>query len=273
LRLLSDNTRSSNGSDKGQVSPDGTKIAFVPDIPQKIGGSPVETVEIREMRTGKLDYILSTGGYPYGQMVFSPDGKTLAVVVRTKQGHLGPDGYSELWCQIQFWDVATGHLLHTLETNLPQISSLLFSPDSRYFALNRRPNPLGSPDAPLQIYDLATGKILRTLPMRTQWEQAKQFSADNARLATVGDDGLTRLWSLRNGRLIVTLAGLRSGSHAVPEWIAFTPDGYYVASAGAERLIRWRIGSHLYPATRYATRFRRPDLVHQALLNGSATAH
>jgi hypothetical protein len=50
-----------------------------------------------------------------------------------------------------------------------------------------------------------------------------------------------------------------------PEWIAYTPEGYYTGSENAARYIRWRVGDKLLPAEAYAKEFHRPDLVQKAL--------
>jgi len=50
-----------------------------------------------------------------------------------------------------------------------------------------------------------------------------------------------------------------------PDWIAFTPEGYYAASPGAGGFIRWRVGDTLHAAKLYESKFHRPDLVQKAL--------
>ena len=54
-------------------------------------------------------------------------------------------------------------------------------------------------------------------------------------------------------------------------WVAWTPSGYYMASAGGEDLIGWHINrgwaqeAEFYPASQFHDRFYRPDIV-QAIL-------
>jgi hypothetical protein len=49
------------------------------------------------------------------------------------------------------------------------------------------------------------------------------------------------------------------------EWIVTTPQGYYEASAGAERFVRWNVGGVLTPAERHAPTYHRPEQVRRAL--------
>lgn len=76
-----------------------------------------------------------------------------------------------------------------------------------------------------------------------------------------------RLWDRRSGRVKATLLVIVARRNRQPtfEWIAFTSKGYYRASAGAARYMRWRVGDKIFPAEAYASTFRRPDLVREAL--------
>ncbi len=49
------------------------------------------------------------------------------------------------------------------------------------------------------------------------------------------------------------------------EWLFYTPDGFYDASPGAEKYFRWRVGSRIWPAARFKSRFYQPSRVRAAL--------
>ncbi len=59
------------------------------------------------------------------------------------------------------------------------------------------------------------------------------------------------------------------------EWVLWTPEGYYAASPGGEKLIGWSVSrgpnalAEFLQADRYAKHFRRPDLIKLALEKGS----
>ena len=54
-------------------------------------------------------------------------------------------------------------------------------------------------------------------------------------------------------------------------WVAWTPTGYYMASAGGEDLIGWHLNrgwtqeADFFPASRFSARFNRPDIVQLVL--------
>lgn len=59
------------------------------------------------------------------------------------------------------------------------------------------------------------------------------------------------------------------------EWVAWTPEGFYAASPGGERLIGWAVNHgpeklvSFYSADHFASHFRRPDILKLAIEKGS----
>ncbi|MCA9074412.1 MAG: caspase family protein [Planctomycetaceae bacterium] len=62
------------------------------------------------------------------------------------------------------------------------------------------------------------------------------------------------------------------------DWIAWTPQGYYAASPGGERLMGWHINNghdklaSFYPAAQFHKQFYRPDVIKLLLKTGSVAA-
>jgi hypothetical protein len=88
-------------------------------------------------------------------------------------------------------------------------------------------------------------------------------------------DGTIRWFSLPDLR---ELLALFVTSEPSPRWVAFTPGGYYAAGAGAESLIGWHLdrgperSAAFVPASKYAERFHRPDVVRRVLRTLDETA-
>jgi hypothetical protein len=59
------------------------------------------------------------------------------------------------------------------------------------------------------------------------------------------------------------------------EWIAWTPEGYYAASPGGERLMGWQVNNgadqlaNFYPAAQFRKTFYRPDVIKRLLATNS----
>lgn len=81
-------------------------------------------------------------------------------------------------------------------------------------------------------------------------------------------DGTIRWYRLRDGRELLALFV----SADTRRWIAYTPSGYYDASAGGEGLIGWQVNNKpgqaadFFPASKFRHRFYRPEIVSQVLV-------
>jgi len=247
------------------LAPDGRILA--------VARGPKGWIEVRRRDTGELLRAFADTVEPdwIACLTFSADGKRLAV------------GYSEGWARI--WDVQTGQLLRKLRTYGHPSTSLAFSPDGNLLAEGgsgylvpvfnlqgeRRvwsdgveQNGVGeeatafagvSCEDPHEAFTLELEGIVLGL----------SFSPDGRTLATVDTQAMLKLWDATTGELRATLLPLPSEDLPSEEWIAHTPDGYYVSSPGAARFIRWREGRAVYPAETHAQEYERPDLVEQSL--------
>jgi WD40 repeat protein len=101
-------------------------------------------------------------------------------------------------------------------------------------------------------------------------------SADGQLLAAALNDGTIRWYRARDGQ---ELLALFLTAEETPRWVAWTPSGYYAASAGGEDLIGWHVNNgpdraaDFFGAARFRDTYHRPDVVTQVLRAGDeATA-
>lgn len=92
--------------------------------------------------------------------------------------------------------------------------------------------------------------------------------AANHKLATVAlGNGVIRWYRLRDGELLLSFFPHQDGQR----WIAWLPQGYYMAAPGGEELIGWHLNrgenqtADFFPATRFREQFYRPDIVQRVL--------
>jgi WD40 repeat protein len=140
------------------------------------------------------------------------------------------------------------------------VISTAISPDSRTLVSC-------SEDKTVRLWDAKTGTLLRTMRGHTDEVSQAAFTANGARLVSGSFDGSIHFWDVRSGRLVATLLYLESHENGTPghDWLAFTPESYYVGSPEAERFIAWQAGDELRPAARYKRLMNDPDVVQQAL--------
>jgi WD40 repeat protein len=100
---------------------------------------------------------------------------------------------------------------------------------------------------------------------------AVAVSPDSRYLISGSADQTVRLWNLRTHELIVTIFRGEDG-----EWVIWTPQGYYMGSPGADKIIGWQINKGPNQAADYVIaeqlrkRLNRPDIVEKAIQLASA---
>jgi len=110
-------------------------------------------------------------------------------------------------------------------------------------------------------FDKAVGKLGESHSADRKY-QAGQFFSD---ILIIGKD----LISIRerNALLSIYVAG--------QDWVAWTPEGYYAASPGGEKLIGWHVNNGadklatFYPVERFRKQLYRPDVIKLVLEKGS----
>jgi WD40 repeat protein/serine/threonine protein kinase len=126
------------------------------------------------------------------------------------------------------WDLDSGKLLHTIDTGTN--GAVDVNSDGRLFAS-------AGPDGGVSIWNPKSG--LRVLgPLRhEQLLHTVHFSPDNRRLATIGADGVARIWDVATGKLETRLH-----SDYPVKTIHFSPNGTQVLTTSQNGPSRvWRI--------------------------------
>jgi WD40 repeat protein len=147
------------------------------------------------------------------QLVFSPDGRTLAT---TTSG-------AETVTLFDVHDRTAPVKAGTLAGHTDDAAVVAFSPDGRTLAS-------GSYDLSTILWDVrnpARPARLATLTGHTQWLRSLAFSPDGHTLATGGMDGAVILWDVANPAAPVRLPAIPVGDSVLE--LAFRPDGRTLA--------------------------------------------
>jgi WD40 repeat protein len=127
-------------------------------------------------------------------------------------------------------------------------------------------------DRRVHLYDLKTNKLLHTIGGGA-WVVDVAVSPDGKYLLVSYGQQFLQLFNIeaKPQRLLNILA-------VDEDWVAWTPEGYYAATPGGEKLIGWQVKKDdstpltFYPVERFRKLFYKPDLIKQLLETGSVAA-
>jgi WD40 repeat protein len=165
------------------------------------------------------------------------------------------------------WEDSTAPKLNGKPIALDQHESsraLAIAPDSQRFLLGA--------EYWLRAYRANGSELWKKAIPGIAW--GVNIAGNGTLLAAAYDDGTIRWHRMSDGQELLALF-----VHAKDRrFVAWTPKGYYAASPGAEDLIGWHVNRgfdtapDFYPASTFASTFRRPDIVQAALNNVDAPA-
>jgi WD40 repeat protein len=243
-------------------SPDGKTLVAVTINEPLIYGKRGSAVKVWDIEQGKMRALLAeaTGkGLAFGQVVFSPDGKTIALVEQNTLGLWDANtldvrqtlaGGRQLACVafspdgklvaagdpsnriVHLWNAETGSLERTLDTGKAQPWSLAFSPDGKILVIGGQTGSLPQTVAisgQVQLWDAQTWMLTQVLKQEN-YVNTVAFSANGKLLASGGGGDLVLLWNAQTGELLRSLRGLRSGTRGV----TFSPDSQLIAAGGRD---------------------------------------
>jgi WD40 repeat protein len=150
---------------------------------------------------------------------------------------------------LSLWDRTTGQLVRTFEGHTSDIQAVAFSPDGSQVLS-------GSDDNTLRLWDRTTGQLVHILEGHAQEVNAVAFGHDGHQVISASSDGTLRFWNPQTGELVATLIGFDDG-----EWVAYTPDNYYVSSPKGDQYVTFRVGNKVYDFAQYASIYKRPEIV------------
>jgi WD40 repeat protein/transcriptional regulator with XRE-family HTH domain len=168
-------------------------------------------------------------GSPAYDAVYSPDGRTLAV---SSQDSV------QLWSAVSRTQLAAEPVPGTF------VNAVEFAPHAHVLAATYG-------DGMFQLWSTARGKLVPLgQPVRSSaigMTETVAFSPDGQFVATGGDDGTLRLWSVRDPARPKLLAIRRDSGTYVFD-VGFSPDGKVIAAASADNLTRlWDVANPARP--------------------------
>lgn len=127
---------------------------------------------------------------------------------------------------------------------------------------------MGSRAGALGLFDARTGKLLQNFEAHQLEVYSIAPSPDGRFLASISIDQTLKIFRMDREKPLLTL--YVNG----PDWIAWTPEGYYAATPRGEQLMGWKVDNGIgkaadyYPAEQFRKQLFRPDVIRLVLEKG-----
>jgi WD40 repeat protein len=124
------------------------------------------------------------------------------------------------------------------------IKSMTISRDSKYIAS-------GSWDHLVRLWDGNTGKEIRTFVGHARIVWSVDIYTNSTYIVSGSRDGEIKTWDSQTGYLLASMVSFMDN-----EWVAYTPDNYYICSPNGEKYVTFRKGNTIYDAETYSQTFK-----------------
>ncbi|MAT38820.1 MAG: hypothetical protein CL946_04370 [Ectothiorhodospiraceae bacterium] len=153
--------------------------------------------------------------------------------------------------KVKIWDSETGVFLRefSLESGAPHHIEIMGSLAVVACANGR-----------IEIWDFESMQRIANLGGASYGAMSASINGLDRRLFTAHIDGSIKVWNTEDWSHLLSMVGFSDG-----QWLSFTPDGYYDASAFGDRYVQWRVGEELFPLQQFEAIYKSPGTVEDAL--------
>jgi WD40 repeat protein len=214
-------------------------VAWSPDGKLLASASDDTYVQVFEVATGKRRVVYTGHAKEVATVAWSPNGRLIASA--------GQDG------MVHVWDAATGKNMLLYKGHSNRVNSVSWSTDGQAIAS-------GSEDKTVQVWNSTSGNLLFNFTGHTSGVLCVGWQPDNSSVASGSWDGTLRDWAtIQHGDHFAAGDQIFTyGGHGKNEVLGLTwsPDGNFIASAGADQTVQISNGDTGLPRPPFFTDHR-----------------
>jgi WD40 repeat protein len=197
-----------------------TMIDFDPGARLLASSSVDKSIDLWDLRTGKIVRAFRNLPNQVSAVAFSPDGRRLASATKK--------------FPVQIWNIESGEgrALGDLQIG-DNIRHIVFSPSGEQLVG-------GGDDGKIRVWNIERMTLDKQIEAHTAKIQGLAFSSDGSLLASSSEDKTIKLWNTKEWKLERTLIGHLNGVYE----ISFSSDGKLLLSGSDDRTVRlWNVTS------------------------------
>ncbi len=214
-------------------------VVWSPDGKLLASASDDTYVQVFEAATGKRRIIYTGHTKEVATVAWSPNGRLIASA--------GQDG------TVQIWDATSGKKILLYKGHSNRVNSVSWSTDGQAIVS-------GSEDKTVQVWNSSSGNLLFNFTGHTAGVLCVGWQPDNSSVASGSWDGTLRDWAtIQHGNHFAAGDQIFSyGGHGKNEVLGLTwsPDGNFIASAGADQTVQISNGDTGLPRPPFFTDHR-----------------
>jgi len=191
------------------------KMAFLPNGEILVSISADGTLDLWNIKTGKLVKTLSNPKDSFGSFAVSDNGLLLA--------KSGPGN------SVKIYDLVKNKALKTLNGHQGFINQIVFSPDGSYLATV-------SDDRTLILWDATSGSVVKKVDTFSDSVISADFSPSGGLLVTGTASGILNHWTIPSLKQLANIQANKSGEEI--NSINFSPNGKWIATSGSASYLK-----------------------------------
>jgi WD40 repeat protein len=173
--------------------------------------------------------------FPSGSgATLSPNGQLIATIDRESR-------------TITVWDTETAAKRAALQETTAKFWRMAFSVDGSFLTTTGAASDGQAGE--LGLWEIATAKKVRGFKIKASQVTGLSFALDGKAIAASDWNGSAHLWELKGGTELATFWTREKGGGGIPNAVAFSPDGRYLAVPSGATVLIWEVTTRELLAT------------------------